>query len=872
MVFRLGLHATLFSFCLVQGVLSSLAYTHSQHVKILVFCIASFVVALNEIFVVAILSCFGSVSSLLLLPVCTVVYIFFLASTLVVLVAASTVMKSPVSYQSLFAPAFLDGNFMAIVLCLALLSVFLIGALVPLEMPPSSAAGENDDLLFAPYGEKSAFMDSKAIANCNAQYRMSVDQRHRQTLALPDLTPMSMQPEFRPKTLDQLDHRDTSESDLCSGVKGFVHNPSPPVAFSSAAHDYVNTPRDSFQVFKPGQYDLHDKPLKNKDSEKTLTEYDASEELSVDLLVRASMACVDLYDQDIDNWMNLKSESAHYLKPALSASSEIPKDNTFHLAGALKIKKLRGKKSFNHPKTESLPTLQETSSNNAESANRHHQYRITNKLPSEDQQPDQLNPLPLSKSQPYLAGRMGTKVESDQITGRSSDSESCMNGKLRKSDSLPLPIFHSPVRPNFNVFQSSNALKEFCSTSPEKCAMSSGALKYLSPDEHLHPLNETILQTPKGGDSSFVEELDFSKALQESPASTKFVGGSRDPGITTGGHSPYSFESDMEDIEEITRAVTNWNVPPQPQSSIRNVSLEYWEANKDNWISGPQQSRPLVYTSSTIDAHHAASLPANESSASLKDLLSPKTLENKNEMAQDEKLTRSISAPSLHTYREVHDVQSKKSGSTFSLLENTLYRPRTPPAHESYKVAYPLTYHGSQRSLGKNQFPYQSQANFSTCEPASQEASPIRKMFGKLKMGGESSTSMHKHSNSLATSMISSTSGLSSKSGSPKKVIKSLFTRSLFDQGKRLSFSHSATSPTASSHAPIRPSKASMFENNVSHFNFGAKNERHALDKFWEFEATDLDKSRVSSMPSAIIGEYDKEKWRTLKTLELEDE
>lgn len=61
-----------------------------------------------------------------------------------------------------------------------------------------------------------------------------------------------------------------------------------------------------------------------------------------------------------------------------------------------------------------------------------------------------------------------------------------------------------------------------------------------------------------------------------------------------------------------------------------------------------------------------------------------------------------------------------------------------------------------------------------------------------------------------------------------------------------------------------------MFNNNNNDGCLIYANE-NALS-FWDLDtAHSSERSRVSSVPSAVIGEYDREKWRTLKALQNQE-
>lgn len=179
-------------------------------------------------------------------------------------------------------------------------------------------------------------------------------------------------------------------------------------------------------------------------------------------------------------------------------------------------------------------------------------------------------------------------------------------------------------------------------------------------------------------------------------------------------------------------------------------------------------------------------------------------------------------APSLHTYRAA----SGPSSSTW-LLESELPRCITPPQNPQFA---PIP------------------------EVDSAPPSPIKKMIQVFKRRDSSTEVLrHKHSYS-AVLMMSGISVGSSRPGSPKKAIRALFQK-----------------------GDSSPSQSKGLPGKVAHFQLhleALKNlerlqcapQSHTAFDDWDTS----DHSRVSSLPSAVIGEYDKEKWRKLKEMQRE--
>lgn len=223
----------------------------------------------------------------------------------------------------------------------------------------------------------------------------------------------------------------------------------------------------------------------------------------------------------------------------------------------------------------------------------------------------------------------------------------------------------------------------------------------------------------------------------------------------------------LEGLEEMPEAQI-WG---EQTGNVRNVSLQEWEKNNAHWVPG--NAHPIVVSMDNDDKHMSA---------------------------------RSMSAPSLYTFRQVSDTQTEPHPelASFGSLENTLTHcvtPTQPPTE-------------------------------------SMNSSPIKKMLGMFRRRDSDFEYSHRHTSSVTHSMAlhrSTTSGKSTRSSSPKKAIRALLRQE----------------------RPIPPTAVTMRR---PHLLAGFTEE-------WELDEQ-LNQSRVSSMPSAVIGEYDKEKWQTLKELE----
>lgn len=288
--------------------------------------------------------------------------------------------------------------------------------------------------------------------------------------------------------------------------------------------------------------------------------------------------------------------------------------------------------------------------------------------------------------------------------------------------------------------------------------------------------------------------------------------------------SPTRLLGMMDGLEDIPRPASRWNsdnddsdnsdTPTVHHTSqgIKNVSLEQWEANKLAWLSQSHSARPVLYGTTSSGA-----------------------------------LSRSVSAPSLHTYRQISDGNTTKS-SDFGSLDATFTHFITP-------VVTPVQENPIEHHTGSS--------------------SPIKKMIGIFKrresmieLGNADLPHTHKHTQSVANSLVSFltslTSGKSSRSNSPRKSIKSLFSPStLHEQAPplRLVFPHSA---------PYNLHKGGHHKSMSLNSKLLPGFQPTQLSGIKTVEYSE--ESRVSSIPSAIVGEYDKEKWRTLKELERQAE
>lgn len=207
-----------------------------------------------------------------------------------------------------------------------------------------------------------------------------------------------------------------------------------------------------------------------------------------------------------------------------------------------------------------------------------------------------------------------------------------------------------------------------------------------------------------------------------------------------------------------------------------------------------------------------------------------------------------LGAPSLHTYRRNSEGSNRRLVYAQELLENALTHCVTPTARVPELPSIQST-----------------------------NSSPIKKVMGMFRRRGleaefagpNYSFGYHKHNDLVANSTISHpilvASGKSS-SGLPRKAIKSFL--KLHKSGSSFTYTPHNPPPVPPAPPPI-PILFNMPKDPLFRHSTELMQPFRVPSDEWDMsEATALDQLRVSSLPSAIIGEYDKEKWRKLKELE----
>lgn len=320
------------------------------------------------------------------------------------------------------------------------------------------------------------------------------------------------------------------------------------------------------------------------------------------------------------------------------------------------------------------------------------------------------------------------------------------------------------------------------------------------------------------------------------------------------------------------------------RSNLRHVSLEEWHENHDSWNelrirSGDSYNFPKILQKqdtfvSQLEAKEFGSLdyPGMIPEVKLNETCGAMVtqIDNLSELSSTIRpdhdiqgsisslafLNRSYSAPSLHTFRNL------------SLSDRGLY------SNSNTKYSS----NESDNDLPELQIGYyhtgalRPQADVSN----STNSSPIKRFFQESpkKIGNvfrkkprnsidssplDESYNYHRHVPSTVSYQQSAHSHKSSTGGtSPKrKSLKSFLSIAPSNQCVPLN------QVTAVLSVPFTSDGSAHYDGIPHPFDY--------LHYFDQEDVTNSDKSRVSSVPSAVIGEYDREKWRTLKALQNQE-
>lgn len=337
-----------------------------------------------------------------------------------------------------------------------------------------------------------------------------------------------------------------------------------------------------------------------------------------------------------------------------------------------------------------------------------------------------------------------------------------------------------------------------------------------------------------GGDD--VGELPYINELDEPLDHHAFADFDQDTAMVVEQEEDDDYHNALKGLEKIPGTKKTWLLNSESYEnrsmSMNHISLHEWNDNWDTWVdqrirSGANLSAGIRLVSGNKDLYlHPPVLGHGPDNVdSLSDLSGPSS-ENTRRPSYSV-LNRSFSAPSLHTFRNVSDHSATSAKHSDISKDFNCITPVDTPV-----------------------------------KPSSSGGSPIRKMFRlespkKLTIftSRKNTCPGHKHSESTASNQFSLSSAVSSKSSSPRKSFKSFVTR--VNHRAHLSVQEK---PTTSEKPPV----------SLDYYRHSVEFEMTA---FRDLEpASSSDRSRVSSVPSAVIGEYDREKWRTLKLLQGQEQ
>lgn len=225
-------------------------------------------------------------------------------------------------------------------------------------------------------------------------------------------------------------------------------------------------------------------------------------------------------------------------------------------------------------------------------------------------------------------------------------------------------------------------------------------------------------------------------------------------------------------------------------------------------------------------------------------------------------LGRSHSAPLLHTFRKPESRKPSdrlNESDEFGVYDEALYTTTVfPGGIPAAFLEFSAPFTPSQETMS----PVVTSASSSPVRKFFQESpkrisSVFRRKQSIDEMRGNRS---HKHTNSAYSNQVSLLSSASKLTGgSPRKSLRSFLTSK--------SHKHSQLVPSATA-----PASALTFVEglNLGVRKFSVAQLRNDAIDFWDVRtANSLEREqlRVSSVPSDVVGEYDREKWRTLQAL-----
>lgn len=320
------------------------------------------------------------------------------------------------------------------------------------------------------------------------------------------------------------------------------------------------------------------------------------------------------------------------------------------------------------------------------------------------------------------------------------------------------------------------------------------------------------------------------------------------------------------------------------RSNLRHVSLEEWHENWDSWNemrirSGDSYNFPKILQKqdsfvSQMEAKEFGSLdypgmiPEVKMNETYGGMVTQ--IDNLSELSSTIRpdhdtrgsrsslafLNRSYSAPSLHTFRNL-----SLSGSGLYSNSNTKYS-----GSESDKDLPELKVEHYHMDTLTPQAEVRNSTNSSPIKRFFQESpKKIGNVFRKRPRNSidslpfNDSYNYHRHAPSTVSYQQSAHSHKSSMGGaSPKrKSLRSFLSIAPSNQSVPLNLVTTVLS------LPFAPNELTHYDDIPQPLDY--------LHYFDQEDVTNSDKSRVSSVPSAVIGEYDREKWRTLKALQNQE-
>ncbi|ODV78331.1 uncharacterized protein CANTADRAFT_22344 [Suhomyces tanzawaensis NRRL Y-17324] len=290
-------------------------------------------------------------------------------------------------------------------------------------------------------------------------------------------------------------------------------------------------------------------------------------------------------------------------------------------------------------------------------------------------------------------------------------------------------------------------------------------------------------------------------------------------------------------LEKIPNPTRNVSWFKEEHSGLNNISLKEWDDNihlyhQARTRSGVNLNIPGI--TRLVSDHNLNPNTADPNSSFLLPPLENRTddLDNIDSLSEAfaPASTRSFSAPSLHTFRNLSGNYEDDKESEQALPDPT------PPVHlEAARLTLFRTPPDTATATAS------SSPIKKLLESPKRLGSVFRKKSGQRRSMDDYAERNHKHTSSMISNQLSIASLVSSRSGLPKKSLKSYLTIR--------SHKHSESMASVQITKPV-----------VAY-------DTEAID-FWDLDTNQSsDKSRVSSIPSVVIGEYDREKWRTLKAL-----